>query len=301
MSWLEALKNLDTETTLESEVDADAAFSSAKDSESPTQQGDKSARSPSSPLLAPLSPPHIRKPESHAYGQGCREKNVSTRVRPWLAALRSLEERISEEEEKRTARMFSSSVDGISEAPVQRGAKRAESPPSSDGEGTSVVNTADAKPKEVRRTLVTNPEQLAETIVELRDVDLVALDLETTGLDPRRDSIRLLSLATKDTTYIVDCQSVDLAELLPALTKKTLVAHNALFDLSFLSSLGFVPGKVADTMILSQLLHAGTNVEPLKRGLTSHSLDSVVKRELGLELDKTHQSGDWGGAPLRPR
>src|SRR5215208_3339872 len=48
-------------------------------------------------------------------------------------------------------------------------------------------------------------------------------------------------------------------------------------------------------MILSQLLHAGSNVEPLKRGQTSHSLASVVKRELGLELDKTHQSDDWGG------
>jgi ribonuclease D len=35
-------------------------------------------------------------------------------------------------------------------------------------------------------------------------------------------------------------------------------------------------------------------VEPLKWGQTSHSLDSVVKRELGLELDKTHQSSDWG-------
>jgi DNA polymerase-1 len=48
-------------------------------------------------------------------------------------------------------------------------------------------------------------------------------------------------------------------------------------------------------MILSQLLHAGSKEEPLKRGQTSHSLASLVKRELGIELDKTHQSGDWGG------
>jgi len=39
-------------------------------------------------------------------------------------------------------------------------------------------------------------------------------------------------------------------------------------------------------MILSQLLHAASKVEPLKRGQTSHSLGSVVKRELGLELYK---------------
>jgi ribonuclease D len=153
----------------------------------------------------------------------------------------------------------------------------------------------DAKLKEARRTLVTTQEQLPGVIAILEGADLVALDLETTGLDPRKDSIRLLSLATKDAAYIVDCRSVDPAELFPTLTQTTLVAHNSLFDLGFLSSLGFVPGKVADTMILSQLLHAGSKVEPLKRGQTSHSLDSVVKRELGLELDKTHQSSDWSG------
>jgi DNA polymerase-1 len=157
------------------------------------------------------------------------------------------------------------------------------------------VNTMDVEPKEARRTLVTTQDQLAEVIADLRDVGLVALDLETTGLDPRKDSIRLLSLATKGVTYLVDCQSVDPAELYPILAERPVVAHNALFDLGFLSTLGFEVGKVVDTMILSQLLHAGSKVEPLKRGQTSHSLDSVVERELGLELDKTHQSGDWSG------
>jgi DNA polymerase-1 len=143
--------------------------------------------------------------------------------------------------------------------------------------------------------LVTDPDRLADVTVFLEGANEVAIDLETTGLDPRKDSVRLLSLATRDATYIVDCQSVDPAGLFPILAEVTVVAHNALFDLGFLSSLGFEPGKVADTMILSQLLHAGSKVEPLKRGQTSHSLDSVVKRELGLELDKSHQSSDWGG------
>jgi ribonuclease D len=161
------------------------------------------------------------------------------------------------------------------------------------------VITTNAKPKETQRTLITTQDQLAAVIADLKDVSLVALDLETTGLDPRRDSIRLLSLATETATYIVDCQSVDPAELFPILTEATVVAHNALFDLGFLSTLGFEPGKVADTMILSHLLHAGSNVEPLKRGQTSHSLDSVVERKLGLERNNTHQSGD-GAAPLTP-
>jgi DNA polymerase I-like protein with 3'-5' exonuclease and polymerase domains len=142
--------------------------------------------------------------------------------------------------------------------------------------------------------LVTDPDRLPEVAAFLEGASEVAIDLETTGLDPRKDSIRLLSLATTDVTYIVDCQSVDPAGLFPILTKAAVVAHNALFDLGFLAVLGFVSGKVVDTMILSQLLYAGSKVEPLKRGQTSHSLDSVAKRELGLELDKTHQSSDWG-------
>jgi DNA polymerase-1 len=141
---------------------------------------------------------------------------------------------------------------------------------------------------------ITHPGRLGEVAACLERATEVALDLETTGLDQRKDSIRLLSLATEDATYIVDCQRVNSTELFPILAERTLVAHNALFDLGFLSSLGFEPAEVADTMILSQLLHAGSKVEPLKRGQTSHSLDSVVRRELGLDLDKTHQSSDWG-------
>jgi hypothetical protein len=134
---------------------------------------------------------------------------------------------------------------------------------------------------------ITHSGRLGEVAACLERATDVALDLETTGLNPCKDSIRLLSLATEAATYIVDCQSVDPADLFPILTEKTLVAHNALFDLGFLASFGFEAGEVADTMLLSQLLHAGAKVEPLKRGQTSHSLDSVAERELGLTLDKT--------------
>jgi DNA polymerase III epsilon subunit-like protein len=98
---------------------------------------------------------------------------------------------------KRATRMLPTSVNRTSEPIVQRGAKCPT--PSPDGAGTS-GNTMDAKPNEVRRALVTTQDQLAEVIADLKDVSLVALDLETTGLNPRKDSIRLLSLATNDAT-----------------------------------------------------------------------------------------------------
>jgi hypothetical protein len=285
-----------TENTLGTESGTDpASFSTAELSEILAQKGAKSAKSPLGTLLALLAPHHTENSDNYALRQGCRTTGNPTREGAWLGALKSLEEDTSEVKKRRTNTVCSP-VDEISESLVHRGAKSAKSStPSPDGEAPSDVNPIDAKPKVARRTLVTSQDQLARVVADLKDIDLIALDLETTGLDPRKDSIRLLSLAIKDTTYIVDCWNVDPAELFPILTEKTLVAHNALFDLGFLSSLGFVPGKVADTMILSQLLHAGAKVEPLRRGQTSHSLDSVVKRELGLELDKTQQRGDWGG------
>jgi DNA polymerase-1 len=275
----------------------DAASSSATElSESLTQQGDKGAKRGNERLLAPLSPPHIRNSESHALRQRYRRKGDPTQERPWLDALRSLEPRTSKVEKKAQKNTVLRSVDENSKALVHRGAKSAKShTPSSDGEETSGADTTDVKPLELPRTLVTTQDQVAAVGAHLNGAELIALDLETTGLDPRNASVRLLSVATEAGTYIVDCQCVDPADLFPVLAEATVVAHNALFDLGFLAALRFEPGKVADTMILSQLLHAGAKVEPLKRGQTSHSLDSVVRRELGLELDKTHQTSDWDG------
>ena len=86
---------------------------------------------------------------------------------------------------------------------------------------------------------------------------MLALDLETTGLSPRNDRVRLISLATPQGTWLIDCFAVDPRRLFGVLSKKTLVIHNALFDLSFLFELGFElgeGGEVIDTMLMSQIL-----------------------------------------------
>jgi hypothetical protein len=200
------------ETTQEKDISTDAP-SSAELSESLTQQGDKSDKRGEEGLLSLLAPPHIRNSENHVLRQGCREKDISTQGRPWLEALGSLEERALKEEKKNTNTVLSS-VEEILESPVQRGVKSDRSPTHSpDGEGTSDVNTTEVRPKEAQRTLVTTQDQLSGVVADLEGADLVALDLETTGLNPRKDSIRLLSLATKDAIYILDCQSVNPTEL----------------------------------------------------------------------------------------
>jgi DNA polymerase-1 len=121
----------------------------------------------------------------------------------------------------------------------------------------------------------------------------VALDLETTGLNPRSDRVRLLSLAV-DTidggtfSYLIDCFQIDSTPLLEALADKQLVIHNAQFDLSFLFRMGFVPRqRVHDTMLMAAVLGAGTRERV--------SLADCADRYLGRSMNKAEQRSNWSG------
>ena len=95
-----------------------------------------------------------------------------------------------------------------------------------------------------------------ELIRELREVDTVAVDLETVGLNPATLKVRIISVTTEEGTWLVDCFAVDLSPLLPALTGKTLIFHNALFDLNVLVLMGLDLeriGEVIDTLVMSRL------------------------------------------------
>jgi DNA polymerase-1 len=129
---------------------------------------------------------------------------------------------------------------------------------------------------------------------KLEPPEVVALDSETTGLDPRKHQIRLLQIATEGGTWIIDCFAVDPSPLFPVLADKTLIVHNAMHDLLFLRRLGYRHrSRVVDTMTLSRMVHAGERDEGGKR--LEHSLEACCKRELDVTLDKSHQKDDWSG------
>jgi DNA polymerase I len=144
---------------------------------------------------------------------------------------------------------------------------------------------------------VEDGQQLAEVLKPFQTCQVIAVDTETTGLDPLKDRIRLVQIATANQpVIIIDLFKVaketltPLCDLLQGTPIKVL--QNAKFDLKFLQQAGLpIAGKLFDTMIAAQLLDAGVR---------SHgcNLAELVKVYLGEELSKEQQRSDWSNSSL---
>lgn len=152
--------------------------------------------------------------------------------------------------------------------------------------------TEDPQNSVVSFTLVTDEDILAEAVAAVTAATDLALDLETTGLSPDTDRIRLITVTVirevgNESTFVFDVfSSIDIQAFLNCIHEKTLYLHNASFDLGFLRRLGFVHnGPIHDTMLMARLLHAGTDAPC--------SLEGCTLRYLGIELSKEQQRSDW--------
>jgi DNA polymerase I-like protein with 3'-5' exonuclease and polymerase domains len=116
------------------------------------------------------------------------------------------------------------------------------------------------------------------------------IDVETTGLDARKDRLRIVSI--NGTAYDVDDseQFIAVRKWLDSHKHQTFVAQNAQFDLDFLAEhMGIRwEGPIYDTMVAYQLINAGRR--------RSASLDNIAMELLGIYLDKSFQKYRWDGA-----
>ena len=133
----------------------------------------------------------------------------------------------------------------------------------------------------------------------------LGVDTETSGLDPHRDRVELIQIASDDYCLIVDlnlfrkgeerqvnwdqAQAFPLKALLES--RKTKVLQNAQFDLNFLRAEGVaLGGSLFDTMLCARVLNNGSGWK--------NDLGSLVKRYLKVEIDKSNQKEDWTQRPL---
>jgi len=141
---------------------------------------------------------------------------------------------------------------------------------------------------------ITDRVALKEALGPFWSSSVLALDMETTGLDPHRDQARLLQIASEEQEILIcDLPALGaegrrvLGELLAGAAIK--VFHNGKFDMKFLRALNMSPkGPFFDTMLASQLLDGGA-------GEHRHSLEALARDHLGLDLPKELQLSDWKG------
>ncbi|MDX2097284.1 MAG: ribonuclease D, partial [Leptolyngbyaceae cyanobacterium bins.59] len=144
---------------------------------------------------------------------------------------------------------------------------------------------------------VEDGKRLAEILKPFQTCQVIAVDTETTGLDPLKDRIRLVQIAAANQPVIiidlfkVAKETLDpLRELLQGTPIKVL--QNAKFDLKFLQQAGLtIAGKLFDTMIAAQLLDAGVRSH-------GYNLAELVKVYLGEEFSKEQQRSDWSNPSL---
>lgn len=150
----------------------------------------------------------------------------------------------------------------------------------------------------------TTIEQSVETTLQVFDSDLderafakalsaqvIAWDIETTGLDWRTERIGTVQLQVDDMTYLVRVPDEAPHRLMALIEDPSIlkILHHAMFDLRFLAyGWEVAPANIACTKIASKL------VDP-QMPCKEHSLAPLVLRYLGISLDKGPQTSDWTG------
>jgi len=129
-----------------------------------------------------------------------------------------------------------------------------------------------------------------------------ACDIETHGEGKNRGlnhitgSIRLIQLADEKAIWIIERSHFDaVREIIKnflANPKQRKIGHNFMFDLRFLrKEFGVLARNCADTMLGSRCLLGDMGAAQI----TSHSLQQACENFLGIEVDKSEQTSDWGG------
>lgn len=133
---------------------------------------------------------------------------------------------------------------------------------------------------------------MADYLPALRAADWVALDTEADSLHAYPEKLCLIQITTTHGDRLIDpLARIELHPLWVELKKHRLILHGGDYDLRLFRKIhGFVPNRIFDTMLAARLL-----------GEREFGLGSLVKKHLGIVLEKGSQKADWAKRPLTPR
>ena len=141
--------------------------------------------------------------------------------------------------------------------------------------------------------LIATRDGLLPYMQTLMRVNVLAVDTETTGLDPLSDRLRLIQLSGEGLPIlIIDCFTFlpggagVLREVMESRSVK--IFQNAKFDLQFFMAWDINPSPLFDTMLAGQLLRSSG-------GPPRANLAALLKHYLDEDAVKDEQAGDWGG------
>lgn len=148
---------------------------------------------------------------------------------------------------------------------------------------------------------VVTRERYNQMLAAVQASRLLAIDLETTGLNPLRDSILLISICTQDgRKWVVgfsdfaSCQQLRAAVAAP---DKVCIAHNANFEYRFLLTHQCEVQRWWCTQVAEGLIQAGLREGTTDDGDDKVPLSEVRQKYLGLPTDKTLQTSFVGENP----
>lgn len=134
-------------------------------------------------------------------------------------------------------------------------------------------------------------------LASVSDAPFLALDTETSGLDPHADRLLLIQFGTATRQILVDAQAVSASAIAPVFrVDRPVVMHNASFDLKMLQAkfgeaLALEEALVADTQAAERLLRNGRKSDVVLQGW---GLKLLAERYAGMELDKSIRQGFYG-------
>ena len=150
----------------------------------------------------------------------------------------------------------------------------------------------------MKHTYIGTPDQVPAALERLLQERSLGVDCETyplprhsearykgdkPGVDPHRAAMRLVSVACQDgTVYVFDMLHVA-PQLLAPLAERHWLAHNAVFDWSFMHAAGVPTPVVECTQIMDRVIN----------GHSTRTLDALAKSYLRIDMDKALQRSDW--------